>query len=608
MVAATFQMKPEPQRLRCVTLVRVSTAEQAGDDRAGLDRQREAVERIAASKAYEVLERIELIDVSGTNVPNTPEIRDLMRKMSLKEVDVLLASEMSRIARLDGHTSGELLDCCKRFGVILDLGGTIHDLSSPEGFLSSSFLAGFGGYERLVMLKRMQQSKEVKRARGHNPGSRITLPLGIGYDRKADLYTYTDSVTNVIEAFRLMDEEGIRNLSEIGRRSGINLINVRHILRNPIYKGWRVYDKCRDQTQKRSSVNGRQGDRPKIKREPEKVIKVRVFPPDQQAVTDERWERVQAVLKGIRENHAVYVAEHHKGSLLAGTGRCGFCGERLYAKTRSRRLADGTKVEGHYLCRSHHESATRQAGNFRCAQPWSRKEALDELAEAFVLRFLADAEFVRTVLDQARNKQASKVVGFDLGDTLQKKLDDLDRKDRRVLDGLEEGIMSNAEAKQRRERLAEEKARVLASIRAHERTEADEVQLTGIASRIAKATEGWPAEGSNRDRKHFLQQIFAEVYFRGATITAFRLAPGLVGEWDGVWRFASELPVSLDPPLHLTPPPIVVEVPEGHKQCSQCREVKLLDLFYKGRAACKVCVDRKNSEYRLRSKASPEDG
>lgn len=580
------QSNPTPnasRALRCATWIRVSTAEQA--DHSGIDRQKATVARVVESKGYEVVHEVELIDVSGTAVMYSPEAQVVMELIEKGAIDVIVASEMSRLLRPDDLTSFGFLDACKQGGVLVDTGGTVHDLESPEGFLSGGILGLLAGHERMAMKRRMLASKEALRARGRHPGSEITLPTGITYDRKEERYAYTGDIVKIVEAFRLIDEEGIRNLSEVARKTGLGRASMRGLLQNPLYRGERVYDQFRDQTKKVVGRFGRQKDKPKVKRPPEKVIRVRVFSPEEQAVSDERWHRVQLVLASIRNNHEVFVAERWTGNLLAGVGRCGYCGQRLYAKTRSRKLSDGTSTSGHYIC----GSAISTQKVRKCRQGWNRKEDLDELTEAFVQRFIADPVFVAAVLDHARSKQAGKVVGLDMGQELRSKLDDLNRRDKRILDGLESGVLSLDEAKQRRTRLAEERQIVLSSIESHQQPASCDPELAGISARITNAVKKWPKFATVKERRAALATIYAEIFFRGASITAFRLAPGLVGESGGFWAFAADMPIALESPLTLKIPEPEVIVPDGQKQCSRCKVVKPLDSFYKSRPACKEC-------------------
>ncbi|WP_265594418.1 recombinase family protein [Haloferula sp. BvORR071] len=589
----------------------MSTAEQAADGRAGIARQREVVERVAREKLYDVVEQIELVDVSGTSLHYAPEIMGLIERIERKEIDIVLCSEMSRLGRPEELNSFALLGACQRNGVLLDLGGTIHDLASPEGFLSGGILALLGGHERMQMLKRMMQSKEAKRARGQNPQSHITLPLGIGYDRKAERYTFTPDIVKVIEAYRLIDEEGLRNLSEIGRRAGnLSAATTKNALKNPVYRGVRIYDKFRDQSKKTVKKGGRQGDRPKIKRPADRVIEVRIFSPEDQCVSDERWNRVQELLRGIRENHEVAVAERHEGNLLSGTARCGYCGtQRIYCKRRNRKLSEKSSTKGHYICRTHHETQTKKAGNVKCRQGWSPMEEMDELLEAFVCRFLADTSFVEAVIANARTKQAGKIVSLDFSESINDKLADLEKRDRRIVDALVDGAISTAEAKERRMKIEQEKAFLVRSVGSSSEQSSDQDELSDIARQIAEGVKGWPAQGTTKEKKAFLQRIFSEIYFRGPEITAFRIAPGLLGPNLGNWSFIADIPVSLDPPVRLKEPEPEVVVPEGHFHCKACKTNKPKEGFYPGNnSTCRRCRNQANTKLKRRNRSVKSDG
>jgi DNA invertase Pin-like site-specific DNA recombinase len=312
--------------LRAVTLVRVSTAQQAEDGRSGIDRQRAENARVVRDKGYLVIHEIELVDVSGTSSHQSPELQELIRMAERRELDVVVVSEMSRLIRPD-LASFSFLEEFRRNSVIIDCGGNVHDFNNSSGFLSGSLQALIGGHERMVMLNRMIQSKEAARAAGRCPSADITLPLGLAYDRKIDRFRYTDDVQRVQEAFRLIDLGGLRNMSEVGRRTGIQPPTLRNLLRNKSYIGIREYTSVRDGSVKLLKANARQGDRPKIARKPEHIIRVRIFEPEEQAVSDECFARVQHALGQMRNHHARIQAGRAKGgNLLAGVGRCGSCG------------------------------------------------------------------------------------------------------------------------------------------------------------------------------------------------------------------------------------------------------------------------------------------
>jgi hypothetical protein len=330
--------------------------------------------------------------------------------------------------------------------------------------------------------------------------------------------------------------------------------------------------------------DGRQKDKRKIPRPPERCLYVRVFSPEEQAVSDERFDRVQRILASIRESHEVFVHERHHGSMLAGVGFCGLCSLRLGAKTRSRRLADGSKSSGHYVCSS--QLGVLKNPVPRCSNSWVPKERLDALASKFVEKCLDDPEFTSAILNFAREKQ-SNIVGFSVEEATKARLDDLSRRDARIMAAIESGAMDVHEAKQARLRLQTQRQALLSSMERTIITDPGQVELQGIAGKIANGNDEWLKLVTPREKKDFIAKLFTEIYFRHQEITGFRLAPGLVG--GGVWKFASEMPVILETPFRITDPD--PEVPEGMRRCPACKEIKEFpSQFYGDRPRCRKCA------------------
>lgn len=585
----------QPGRLRAATLVRVSTAEQAAEGKSGLERQRQANAAVVAAAGYHVVESIEITDVSGANSFSSPEMLHLLSLVERRIVDVVVVSEITRIFRPDQWTSFAYLDVFKRNGVLLNCGGSIYDLDSPEGFLSSGIMSLMGGFDRLQMKRRLQQAREALRASGYCPGSEITLPTGLRYLRKQRQFIYTPEIAQVQEAFRIFDEEGVRNISEVGRRVGIHHRTLKNLLSNPYVIGIRAYTMMRDQSRSVMKPGGRQADRPKIARRPEQVIRVRIFPSEEQAVSDERFERVQTFLKEIEARHQRYVAPHKGTNILSSVGWCGFCGERLYTASGKKKLADGTGTRGHYMCKSHHYLNKGRIP--RCSQGWMRFEQMEDLVSAFVIRFLEDKEFVTAILGQAKAKQRETIVGIESAPTLlRQRLSDLEKRDRRLLDAVEAGAISLHEVKQRRQRLDEEKRTLLASLRDAESSPGAEDLPGGVMSRIASlGSAAWTQVECPRERKKLLSTLFLEIFVKGESLTAFKLAPSLVGSDSGDWSWVADIPVTLPDPFRVTPLKEPVALPDGHRYCGRCETVLPAVDFYGNRPGCRSCVKAANN-------------
>jgi DNA invertase Pin-like site-specific DNA recombinase len=586
---------PMPMPLRAVTLVRVSTADQGAEGKAGVPRQVEGNARVVRDKGYQVVHSVVLVDVSGTVTALAPEIQELIQMAERREFDVIVVAEMSRLIRPDDLSNLALLDQFRRNGVVIDAGGTVHDVLDPSGFLAGGLQALIGGFERKTMLLKIQRSKESARAAGRNPSADITLPLGLSYDRKIGTYHYNDDVSKVQEAFQLIDgDSGLRNISEIARRVGIEPATLRNILRNKAYIGVREYTQKRDLSVKVMKAGARQGDRPKVARKPEEIIRVRIIPPEEQAVSDEQFERVQQILAGLKDFHArIQSAREKGGNLLAGTGRCGCCGLRLYGTTSSRTSKDGaTKARGHYVCFSHHY--LNKSNVPPCGFGWVQKEQAEALVDEFVRTLLGDEAFIRKTLEHAASKRRDLIRLPDSDDHLRVRLAEVERKDKRIIDSLMADVLSIPEAKQARARVNEERESILRAIKAKENEETTD--LDPVSARLMGRKDSWLALESTADRKQFLATIFAEIYLQntkenGLVVSGFLLAPGLIPKGDESWGAVAELPVTLSEPFRIDPPPDIRPIGENQSLCKRCDQILPLDAFYvANKSSCKSCL------------------
>ena len=157
-------------------------------------------------------------------------------------------------------------------------------------------------------------------------------------------WSTNEKVLPVVEAFRLMDE-GMTNMAEVARRVGIKARAFHHLIRNPLYSGWRIYDMGSDR-KKIISRNGIPYKR-KIALPDDKVIKVKVLDPP--PVSRERFDRVQLVLAASLKAWKAERADRPTYNILASVARCARCQSRLYFSQ------DGRSPErlGYYFCAKH---------------------------------------------------------------------------------------------------------------------------------------------------------------------------------------------------------------------------------------------------------------
>lgn len=321
-----------------IELIRVSTEEQAGEDRAGIPAQREVNRRTARIYCLTIVRSIEIVDVSGASVLNSPEMRELLQLMESPDVHGVVAKEFSRLMRPENFADFALLQAFVDSNTILYLPEGPIDFSSKTGRFMGTIRAAMAGMERREIVERMQDAKESMRRAGKHTGGANSLPFGVTYTEKEG-WQYTVEAEKVRQAFRLF-RSGECSYSRIGKQLNIPRTNVRFILENPIYTGWRVYDEKRDPSPIAyvPRPDGRQGYRRKMKRAPDEVIRVRVL---DGLVTEEEFNRVQQIIGLKRQKHWRSYEEKPARYTYNGFLTCGDCQSLIY--TQSSKAAMGAR-------------------------------------------------------------------------------------------------------------------------------------------------------------------------------------------------------------------------------------------------------------------------
>ena len=566
------------QPLRAERLVRLSTEEQNSLGRAGLQAQYDQVDAAIAAHGYQVVGTTEIIDVSGTNVTtHSPAFLNLVERAKTGEVQVIVVSDISRLARPDNLASLAVLDVFARHNCLINVAGTEINFSDPTGFITGGVQAIVAGHVRMTFLRRVHAAKEINRRRGWLTTSFKSLALGISYRKDTREFFYNDEIHRVVEGFRLMDEERL-SLSAIGRRIFVHPASVRRMLEYELYAtGYKVYDEKCDLSVKSIGPGGRQRARPRMARSPEEIIRVKVI--DQPAVSIERFERVQQALKEVRANYTATNTKPRQPTIASVISKCGYCGSHMYVSVNGARRKDGSKGPGYYLCKSHHP---KYAGTMpKCQQGWIKRPRLDAVLISFFQETLTNVELLSAILSSSALRNA-EVIPFPVAGPEQA-LEKLKRRDRRLLAMCESETITIAEYRERRSKLREEIAALENRMAAPAQRE-DNMTVEKLAQLVVHAVTCF-GRADPQAQKAILQEVFAEVFFRGETITAFRFAPSFIAEL-GPAKNASTETIHLEQPFRIREP-----AAEGHKKCSCCQKARPCSDFYPGRAQCRQCFN-----------------
>jgi DNA invertase Pin-like site-specific DNA recombinase len=418
-----------------VGLVRESTEQQAGEDRAGIPAQREANRRTAKVYGLKLVKSIEIIDVSGTAVLRSPKMKELLELMESPEIHGVVAKEFSRLMRPENFADYALLQHFIDTGTVLYLPEGPIDFASKSGRLYGTVRAAMAGLERREIIERMQDAKEAMRRAGKHPCGSATLPYGVGYSKEAGWF-YTAESEKVRGAFKLF-LSGV-GYTEISRQLNIPRSNLRFILQNPVYIGWRVYKEKRDPSSRAycPRPDGRQGDRPKIPRAPEEVIRVKVL---DGLVSEADFARVQEMIELKSQKHSRARSETSSRYTYNGFLVCGDCRSLIYTHS--------SKYD-FYVCKTHNPRERRKResqGHVPCANRHMLRKKLEPKIDYLLGEKLREEQFLHSVLEGYERQLEEPPKDRVDREALESRLESLRAKKERVLNAFYDGVIDKKE-------------------------------------------------------------------------------------------------------------------------------------------------------------------
>jgi len=521
--------------MRLVEIRRVSTAEQAGDDRHGLARQRTGNTATAARLGATIIRTLEVSDVSRRDFISTPEWAEVRRLIADPDVHIVVDAADRFMADFGGISI--LAECQRTCTKVYDSTGVL-DPTSFEGRILGTIKSLVAGNELDAIRHRVQGAKEAKRREGIFPSADIALPTGIRYERTKGqakgLWRYDDDIEPVREVYRLFVEEGSRNYCEIGRSTGFSSPTVRNILSNPIYSGWWVVDEKREAGPTPTKSDGRRRDRRKVKRAPEEVIRVPVFRPKGEPpkdgdnrvdglIDEETWHHVQEEMAAkSRAYRRTRDSKSGNRFVYRGCLWCSRCDEPIWGKTRPKKGRESGRRDM-YVCKS----AVHDTGKV-CPTKFLHLGKVNAALDRFFTEVLATDAFgysaLQAGLDTSDIEDRERLAAAKEG------LAKLQRKRGKLLElYMEDNGFSKAELDQRRHGLDEDIRREEATIHRLEQSllivddKAFEEAFRDLLLTLTEFEFWTPTQ-----KREFLQKYFpkVEVSKRGVEVVHVRLPGG----------------------------------------------------------------------------------
>lgn len=513
-----------------ISLIRVSTAEQASEGRAGVPRQRTANIRAAEHHGVRIRREIVAVDVSGRHVEHDPDFQQLFRDLANDPlVRGVVVPEQSRIFRPENFSDYAILDHFARNKKLIYTPTAVIDPTTPEGRMSLVLNGMMSGEELHKIRTRCGGAKEELREQGKHVGGNHMLPRGIRFVRERDandrvIGTHWEHIPEEVERIKRAYELLFASYSfeaiavEIG--GGWTAEGIRGSMLNPIWKG--VRRSAYAATGPEVPIKGTTKFRRKLELR-ETPLDVKIDLPS--IISDEAWAKAEAIILSRKAEwkKTKLKNEGRDRHLAIGVARCS-CGESLHPKY-------GSNNRSHldlYVCK------TRYRRGVGCGMKSIKRVDLDATIESMVIDQLLDADFILGVF--ARILELDRAEDPTRG-IREAKLAKLDGARSELLAMVREGDMTRAEFKVEVSKLDNERRVLEASLPAP----APKVDPRSMVEMITKAFAAF-ATMTTASKRAILSGAVKEITVEGRTIPSVTLNGGYLGN-------------GANSPMHSTPQP-----------------------------------------------------
>jgi DNA invertase Pin-like site-specific DNA recombinase len=467
--------------LKAIGLIRLSTAEQAAEGRAGIDRQRADIQVAARLHGLEVTRVVEVIE-SGTKVRGQRDFQQIFRDLEAGAVDGVACSNLDRLVRPDCFEDFGVFDHFRRNRKKIFTPGEVVDPATQNGFLVSGVRGLLAGIERQLIVARTTAGKEELRKQGRHPGGDQVLPRGVCYHKATRQWSY-DGVDSecVRRAYQLLflGQSFCAIADAIG--NGWTGNGIRCAMRNSIWYGVRTFPPTADRAE---------------------PLERRVIPEAEALVSHETWQKAQAIMD--KRKQAWGARKRTPRFLLASLLRCS-CGKPYYMRANARR--DRTRQQEHYYCSA------------KCGARSLQRVAADQRVVEEVKTRFRDPQFLLGLLELSARQTEARTDAA----KLERELVKLEAKRTRVVDAYADGIISKEDCARRTAALDQQARELRALLPA----KAPALDARRTVKGVAEFFAGFEDQ-SFEDQRRTLRTAFKEFIVHNSTITGWTLNLGSV--------------------------------------------------------------------------------
>ena len=342
--------------------------------------------------------------MTGTN-DKRPALQQMLYDSKNKGFDFVLVYKLDRFSRSRYDSSVNRAILLKNGVKLISATENISD--APEGILLDSMLVGLAEYYSVELSQKVKRGLKESRIKGLFTGGRTPYGYNV-VDKKVSVNEEQANIVKLMfdeyisgkcikDIVKILSNKGIKNV--YGKDWTIN--SVSRILRNENYKGCVYADN---------------------------TVYTNIFPA---IISEQLFDEVNEKLKISKRTSA-----HHKTEvnyLLSGKLICGKCGSLMTGDSGKGKL--GT-IYNYYKC------FTKKKNKYKCDKKSVSKNYIEEIVLSATQEFMqhTNLKSISKVLADAYNKSIEKDT---ILESLNKELQDNNKKLKNILTALENGIFNN---------------------------------------------------------------------------------------------------------------------------------------------------------------------
>ena len=426
---------------------RVSSIEQAMEG-FSIHEQERLLKEYCEKHNYEVYRVYSDRGISGKNIKDRPELKELLKDAEEKRFDMVISWKINRISRKLSDVL-KIVEILEKNNITFKSYSEPFETDTPAGKMQFQMMALIGEFERGTIAQNVKMGMCAKARSGEWCGGRV-----LGYDlvqmenKEGGKRRKTKLTINEREAesVRLIFNEyasgkGYKAITSKLNRLGyktkkgnnFSMSSIRDILTNPVYIGKVRYNVRQNWSEKRRrNIN------------PNPIITDGIH----EAIIDEKlWDKVQVVLESKKGKPS----RIHDGEYpLTGILKCPKCGAGMVIMRTTNTLKDGSKRRiVYYSCGN-----WKNKGAAVCNSNSIRVDKANEYVFNKLSELLSNEKMVKTIVKNVNKERYKKVnpAKKEL-ERIDKELEKIDKKKSKLFEGYEEDLISKEEFKERKEEL-----------------------------------------------------------------------------------------------------------------------------------------------------------